>query len=852
MNRKNIMSLNTAFLIDSLTCNALNIRNKFGENVMMNMETSKNNFSINLENSNILFKSDLLSKIIYTNLDLNINNIAVNNITNYENNNIQLSGNVDITNGFLTHENNKVLVLDTNNKIPISCFSNLDIDIIKHPNRISFLSNSKFGVGIKNPHEKLHIKDGNFLIENGSIFINTINKDAILIIKHDLPNRDNCTVKFENSSNIGTIKFYAQHPYMSICSSNIDIVNNNIQLFVEKNIQCNDIVFNNKSLDIFHNEFIEYITNTNLKKLTTESNILKYDGDVVILEKNIMNIRNIDNLEFTSDKKIIIDKILCSENNTYILSDFKLYKLLNNNTYCYIDDAIDEIKIENGALIYKKGLNINFIFDNLTSFSFFNVLTAGYNDNYMYIKYNDDTTIYKTDINNNITTVVNLNELIIKEIYCTINYIYIKDHYNNIHLYDINESINLLLLSNVCDFYLGYSDSYYYNKITDKKTYYKNNNILYSNIDFIFINTFNENIYLLKDNIIYINNINNYIMENITTCGISSRHMVLYDKFSGVLYTKTFEINTGFNGLGRNNITMLHEKNNNILTKIGIPFLDVMKIYPSLNIGSSLNFFENNIENSLCVESCIGIGCKPLKDFALRLKGDILIEDGNIYKNSNKSDIFSNISTPLSLEDYVKRSDLNIKLNSFKDEMDRSIHSNLYNDISNLDNIVSNLNINPVMENSCNLWKHNIEYDSIHILNSQVSINTKLNLNMLFGNNKIPSLYVGDGGFISGYKIQGIICENDIAAFSDERIKKDIVDIPNSLHKVLNMRGVNYKRTNIEDQKIYMGVLAQNVEQYCPEVVEEFNGIKTVAYGNLTGVLIEAIKEMYEMIKNVK
>ena len=65
------------------------------------------------------------------------------------------------------------------------------------------------------------------------------------------------------------------------------------------------------------------------------------------------------------------------------------------------------------------------------------------------------------------------------------------------------------------------------------------------------------------------------------------------------------------------------------------------------------------------------------------------------------------------------------------------------------------------------------------------------------------------------------------------------------------MSGVIYKRSDIlNDEKNYMGVIAQNVEKYCPEVVEEVNGIKTVAYGNLVGVLIEAIKEMYEIIKD--
>ena len=45
---------------------------------------------------------------------------------------------------------------------------------------------------------------------------------------------------------------------------------------------------------------------------------------------------------------------------------------------------------------------------------------------------------------------------------------------------------------------------------------------------------------------------------------------------------------------------------------------------------------------------------------------------------------------------------------------------------------------------------------------------------------------------------------------------------------------------------------SQNVEKYCPEVVQEHNNIKTVAYANLVALLIEAVKELYDIIKDGK
>jgi hypothetical protein len=44
----------------------------------------------------------------------------------------------------------------------------------------------------------------------------------------------------------------------------------------------------------------------------------------------------------------------------------------------------------------------------------------------------------------------------------------------------------------------------------------------------------------------------------------------------------------------------------------------------------------------------------------------------------------------------------------------------------------------------------------------------------------------------------------------------------------------------------HVGLIAQEVETIIPEAVKEENGFKTVAYGNLVSVLIEAVKELKE------
>ena len=87
----------------------------------------------------------------------------------------------------------------------------------------------------------------------------------------------------------------------------------------------------------------------------------------------------------------------------------------------------------------------------------------------------------------------------------------------------------------------------------------------------------------------------------------------------------------------------------------------------------------------------------------------------------------------------------------------------------------------------------------------------------------------------------------DYHVSSDERLKKDIVTIPDALDKVLALRGVNFKWKNKEDTNLMMGMIAQEVESVIPEVVhaqDDEMETKAVEYQFIVGVLIEAVKEL--------
>ena len=86
-----------------------------------------------------------------------------------------------------------------------------------------------------------------------------------------------------------------------------------------------------------------------------------------------------------------------------------------------------------------------------------------------------------------------------------------------------------------------------------------------------------------------------------------------------------------------------------------------------------------------------------------------------------------------------------------------------------------------------------------------------------------------------------------ITALSDRTLKNNITTITGAIGKVNNLRGVEFDWVDSGDHSV--GVIAQEVEDVIPEVVLTHKGLKSVAYGNLIAVLIEAIKDQDKRIK---
>ena len=84
---------------------------------------------------------------------------------------------------------------------------------------------------------------------------------------------------------------------------------------------------------------------------------------------------------------------------------------------------------------------------------------------------------------------------------------------------------------------------------------------------------------------------------------------------------------------------------------------------------------------------------------------------------------------------------------------------------------------------------------------------------------------------------------------SDAALKEDIQTIENPLEKVQALRGVSYKWKDTGRKDI--GLVANEVQKVLPELVADGEH-KTMDYGHMIGLLVEAIKEQQKEIEELK
>jgi hypothetical protein len=107
--------------------------------------------------------------------------------------------------------------------------------------------------------------------------------------------------------------------------------------------------------------------------------------------------------------------------------------------------------------------------------------------------------------------------------------------------------------------------------------------------------------------------------------------------------------------------------------------------------------------------------------------------------------------------------------------------------------------------------------------------------------------------------VGNILATGSITSLSDIRFKTSIVPLTNVMSSIQHIDAIYYhwNKNNFPDNDVtdkrQLGFAAQEVEKYFPELVEtDSKGYKSVDYGRLTPVLLEAVKELQQQIDELK
>lgn len=123
--------------------------------------------------------------------------------------------------------------------------------------------------------------------------------------------------------------------------------------------------------------------------------------------------------------------------------------------------------------------------------------------------------------------------------------------------------------------------------------------------------------------------------------------------------------------------------------------------------------------------------------------------------------------------------------------------------------------------------------------------------------NTDPALVYGNGNHLQPsnaftlFKNGSIIISGTLKTNSDQRLKKDVTQLSNSLNKVLALNGYNYHWQNqdIYENTLQTGLMAQEVRQQMPELVHEAEDkTLSVNYNGITPYLVESIKALKKEI----
>ena len=106
----------------------------------------------------------------------------------------------------------------------------------------------------------------------------------------------------------------------------------------------------------------------------------------------------------------------------------------------------------------------------------------------------------------------------------------------------------------------------------------------------------------------------------------------------------------------------------------------------------------------------------------------------------------------------------------------------------------------------------------------------------------------------TGVAVTGdMVASGNVTAYSAAEAKMDIQDIVNPLDLVEKLRGVSFEWREQDKGNRTLGFIYEEVKDAIPELVRESSeGIKGVMYQNATSLLVEAVKELAQKVKDLE
>lgn len=866
----NILDItNSNFKINFNNSNKLLIDNnqiRFNDNITIN-----SNFSLNVSNINAISPNFpiIIDNAIFKNLFITTynvkNSISVNNDTLYPNPSIFI-------NRYLIDCN----VIDIFNKNIINNSSNRIFSV----NKFGYI-----GIGSNIPLYPIDIK-----INSSNVpFIFNYNDNSNLYDKFIINNRGYIGIGTDLTKNQLNIHINDDNRN----NINFPVINLNLNY----NINCNF-----KTSNIIDLQFIAI--KDNLPIYNDEDAIIGYyDYQYDNFISSIINSSNInppiDNLNTSIDISVLNtinnDYIINSNISsliTYINYIYSPYKISNNNidyiinysikypNFLFIDNSTNPIlTIDNNNIYHYNITYTSFVIKDTTILPIINTSNLIYKEykKLIYRFNNNDSNSFSIFLIQKLFIEKNIYEL--KSFIDSINYTYqppsdlfYATSNNNFSVSlsaDGKLSLGDKIINN--DYYLYVNKKSRLNLLEcDKLTSIKGKN----NINFSFCNISNINKAFINSNIVsnlIVSNsfINNSINNNIISSNIFSSNINLNNLYFNNIYGSNFSISSNLFNININTIfgtNILSNLNNSFLNiNINSKFsnaLSIQSFSPNINPSIYINGFSSNIYpfiimSNLTSSYSLNINSNNNKNY-LEFDNFSLIDNKNnrtIFKHIN----FDNINNQFIIGNNNVIFDLKSEL----------IPNNSTNKIS------FGFPYRFLIQNNSNVnnWDYYFKENS---LNSDCMFNIYGNINFStinntpflkcfandFPNENISVNIAGaspKSGFVFNVKgnsffSSNINVDNDIfikgtiGNVSDIRLKDNIIIINNALDKIKQINGYIYTRK--DTGKTETGLIAQEVLNILPEVINNnpLDDYYNISYGNMMGLLVEAIKELNNKI----